>query len=357
MVHRFAGMAAAAALLFCAACGGGDGAGTGGNADAFSVIMVTDVGGLGDKGFNDAGWAGCEDAKRRLAERGVEIDINIVEPREQTDYVNNLSLAAERADVVVAIGFLIADAVGQVASNYPGHSFIFIDGALEGENIASFVFRANEGGFLAGLLAASVTQSGLVGVLPGMDIPPVESYAAGYRAGVLTHNALRGANAQTLSTTIGGFNDPVKGKSVAESLMGQGADVLFQLAGNSGLGVIEAIRSAPPDHYVIGVDIDQDDLAPGRILVSVLKRMDKVVSDQIVAAYEGTIEYGVFEVGLAEGYVGLTDMKHTRDSIPPEALALVERAEARIADGTIRPPDNYAALVDYAPPAEALRNP
>ena len=322
----------------------------------FNVILITDVGGRGDKGFNDAGWAGCEDAKRRLAEGGAEIGINAIESREQTDYVDNLNLAAERADVVVALGFLIAESVQQTAPRHPKKSFIFIDGRIEGKNIASFDFKSQEGAYLAGILAGYVSQTGIVSVLPGMDIPPVEAFASGYRAGVLTCGALRGMELKALSATIGSFNDPVKGKSLAQSLLGQKADILFQLAGNSGWGVIEAVRDTPERSFVIGVDINQDDLAPGKVLTSVLKRMDQVVSDQIQAVYNDSFHGGIFEVGLKDGYVGLTQMVHTRQFVPPEAISTLEKARTMIVNGTLKVPGTYQALKDFQPPVVLFRN-
>jgi len=244
---------------------------------ALSVILITDVGGLGDKGFNDAGWEGCQDAKQRLSERGVSVETRVIESREQSDYSENLAMAAERADAVVALGFLIADAVEAIAPNYPETAFIFIDGSVPGENVASFEFRSNEAAFLGGIITAYMTETNVVGVVPGMDIPPVENYAAGYRAGVQMGAELQNKRIQTLSTTIGSFTDPVKGKSITQSLLGQNADIVLQLAGISGLGVIEAIKENSGRAFAVGGDINQDDLAPGKVLYSILKRMNRVV--------------------------------------------------------------------------------
>lgn len=310
----------------------------------FKVILITDVGGLGDKGFNDSGWAGCLLAQKKAAERGIPIEIQFVESEEQTDYIPNLNMAAERADAVIALGFLIADAVEKVAAHNPTKHFIFVDGGIEGGNVASIVFRANEAAFLAGILASYVSESGVVGVMPGMDIPPVESFAAGYRAGALTGGALQGKTIQTLSTTIGSFDDPVKAKSIAISLMDQKADILLQLAGNSGLGVIEAVKDAPKRAFVIGVDIDQDDLAPGKILTSILKRMDIIVSEQILTAQAGQFHGGSINAGLKENAVGLTDMRHTRQFVPEVAFPAMEKAKTLIVEDSLSIPHTYAEL-------------
>ncbi len=323
--------------------------------ESFSVILITDVGGRGDKGFNDAGWEGCEDAKRRLAEQGAEISIRAIESREQTDYVDNLNLASERADVVVALGFLIAESVEQVAPHYPDTSYIFIDGRIQGDNIASFEFKSQEGAFLAGILAGFVTKTNIIGVMPGMDIPPVEAFAAGYRAGGRTAGALQEVDITILKSTIGSFSDPVKAKSIAQTLISQGADVLFQLAGVSGLGVIEAVKEASDQRFAIGVDINQDDLAPGKVLTSVLKRMDKAVSDQIVAAYEGKFEAGIYDVGLKDGYVELTDMVHTRHLVPDKAFTVLDQARKAIISGSIAVPSTFAAEETFELPVEEFQ--
>ncbi len=198
----------------------------------FRVVMVMDMAGLGDKGFNDAGWAGVQ---RAVAELGIEA--NTLQSNEQADYVPNLGLAAQQADAVVAMGFLMIDAVKRVAPLYPETVFIFVDGEIPGENIASFDFKAQEGAYLAGILAAMTSRAGKVGCVLGMDIPPVRAYEAGYRAGVLTVNRLEGRQVDYVSATVGDFNNPSRGKALTQGLLAQGADVVLQLAGNTGLVV------------------------------------------------------------------------------------------------------------------------
>jgi len=341
-------------IVFFASCGTNE---SEKNSDeAMNVILITDVGGLGDKGFNDAGWIGCQEAQARLAERDVKINIQFIESREQSDYIDNLNMASERAEVVVALGFLIEDAVAEVSTYHPETSYIFIDGEVEGNNVASFVFRSNEAAFLAGILSAYVTQTNVVGVLLGMDIPPVENYAAGYKAGVRAGAQLVQKDVEVLSNTIGSFADPVKGKSMAQSLLGQNADILLQLAGLSGVGVIEAVKEHSGRAFAIGGDINQDDMAPGLVLTSILKRMDKVVADQIIAVHEGEFESGVFNVGLKEGYVGLTDMQYTKEKFPPEALQRIDQARQLIIEETINVPDTNNELRQYTPDVSVFSN-
>ena len=311
----------------------------------FRVVMVLDMAGLGDKGFNDAGWAGVQ---RAVAELGVEG--NTLQSNEQADYVPNLSLAAQQADAVVAMGFLMIDAVKRVAPLYPETDFIFVDGEVAGENVASFDFKAQEGAYLAGILAAMASRTGKVGAVLGMDIPPVRAYEAGYRAGVLTVAQLEGRQVDYVSATIGDFNNPSRGKALALGLMAQGGDVILQLAGNSGLGVIEAVRESGRKVWAVGADLDQDDLAPGRVLVSILKRIDVAVFGAVRDANAGRFRAGHRWIGIAEGATGLTGMRHTRADVPDRALKMVERAETLIREGKLRVPWRIEELERFQAP-------
>ncbi len=311
----------------------------------FKVILVTDVAGLGDKGFNDAGWSGVQ---RAVEELGIEG--SFLQSYEQADYIPNLSLAAEEADVVVAMGFLMVDAMNKVAPHYPDKHFIFIDGNIPHPNVASFDFKAQEGAYLAGIVAAMTTKSGILGVVEGMDIPPVKAYEMGFRAGVMTVNSLAMRKADVLTVVVGDFNNPSKGKSLTQTLLGRGADIIFQLAGNTGLGVLEAVKEAKGEIYAIGVDIDQDSLIPGKVLTSVLKRIDIAVYNVIKDVYQGSFKGGHYWIGLAEGASDLTPMVYTRDKIPPQALQWVDEARQKIMRGELTIPGTEEELKKFSPP-------
>ncbi|HQO37150.1 MAG TPA: BMP family ABC transporter substrate-binding protein [bacterium] len=315
------------------------------DSDHFIVTLICDVGGLGDKGFNDAGFAGCKMAEEQIP--GVEV--RIVQSKEQTDYAANLSLAAEKSDAVVTLGFLIMDAVKEVAARYPNVPFIFVDALIDAPNVAAIDFKSEEGAFLAGILAAGVSRTGKVATLPGMDIPPVEAFVSGFQAGVQCANVSSQKNVQALSRTIGSFNDPVKAKSLAKSLQDDGVDILFQLSGLSGLGVLEAVKESPQEDFLIGVDIDQDDLAPGLVLTSVLKRMDLMVFREIQKVHDGTFSGGQYMVGLAEEATCLTDMRHTKHLVPQATLDLIERAKEAIVAGKIHVPRTLEDLKNFQP--------
>jgi basic membrane protein A len=311
----------------------------------FKVVMVTDAAGLGDKGFNDAGWAGVQKAMKELHISGI-----CLQSYEQADYIPNLSLAAQQADIVLAMGFLMVDAMKKVAPQYPDKKFIFIDGKIEAPNVASYDFKGQEGSFLAGIIAAIITKTGKVGIVEGMEIPPVKVLEYGFRAGVLTVNKIENKNVAVLVVAAGDFNNPSKGKSLANVLISKKTDVIYQLAGNTGLGVLEAVKEARESIFAIGVDIDQDDLVPGKVLTSVLKGIDIAVYNSIKKAYQGDFKAGHYWIGLAEGASRLTSMKYTRDIIPAKALELVESAKNAIINGKLKVPRNQAELDSFLPP-------
>ncbi len=312
-------------ILLLSSCASGDETT---RSDRFKVVMVLDMAGLGDKGFNDAGWTGVQKAVEELG-----VEATYLQSNEQADYVANLTLAAQQSDVVVAMGFLMIDAVGQVAPNHPNTKFIFVDGEVKGKNVASFDFKAQEGAFLAGIIAAMTTHTGKVGCVLGMDIPPVRAYEVGYRAGIKAVNEWENKSVEYLSATIGDFNNPSRGKALAQGLIGQGCDIVLQLAGNSGLGVIEAVKEAEGRVFAIGADLDQDDLAPGKVLVSVLKRIDVAVFGAIEDAKSGEFSPGHHYLGIAEGGMGLSEMRYTSDVLLERAHALSAEAEHKITRG------------------------
>ena len=188
--------------------------------DSFRVIMVFDVAGLGDKGFNDMGWAGIQ---RAVDELGVTA--SYIQSSEQGDYVPNLTLAAQQAELVVAMGFLMIEALEKVAPLFPETKFVFVDGEVKGDNIASYDFKAEEGAFLAGILSAMVSKTGKVGAVMGMDIPPVRAYEVGFRAGIMAVNISQQRDVTYHAATVGDFNDPARGKALAQGLIGRGSDI------------------------------------------------------------------------------------------------------------------------------------
>lgn len=308
------------------------------------VVVLTDVAGLGDKGFNDVCWQGALRAKKDFG-----ISAQFVQAREQADYEANLAMAAQHAEAVVTLGYLYIDAVKQVAPQYPGVHFIHIEGDIPGKNVTCFDFKSEEGGFLAGLTAGLFSKSGKVGAVSGMEIPPVEAYVSGYRAGVKTAGKLRGQPLETIVTSAGSFNDPVKGKSLAQALMDKGVDVIFRVAGNTGIGVVEAVKGVQ-GAYVVGEDLDQDGDLPGKILMSALKRMDVGVYNGIQSVAEGKFQSGHHLLGAAEGAIDISEMKYTRQLFNPRDLERIAKARDLLRQMKFVVPRTESEAESFQPP-------
>ena len=313
-------------------------------AESLKVIVLTDAAGLGDRGFNDVCWQGVLKAKKDFG-----IDAQFLQSREQADYASNIALAAGRADIVVTLGYLFTDSLRQVAPHFPKTRFIHIEGDVTAGNMASFDFRSEEGGFLAGLTAGLFTRKMMVGVVSGMDIPPVEAYVSGFRTGVKAAQKTRGQRIETIVAAAGSFNDPVKGKSLAMAMIDRGADVIFRAAGNTGIGVTEAVK-ATGGVYMIAEDLDQDAEIPGRVLASTLKRMDVAVYDAIRDVVEGRFQAGHRWLGVSEGAIDITDMKYSRQLFDPVDLQRIERAENLLRSGQLSVPKRYGEADSFVAP-------
>ncbi len=297
---------------------------------AITVFFVTDTGGLGDKSFNDSAWAGVEMAVKKFG-----VTANVIQSYEQADYIPNLTAAAQVSDVVVAVGFMMKDALAKVAPQFPNTKFIFIDGVVKSPNVENFLFKEQQGAFLVGYLAAAMTKTGKVGFVGGIPIPPVLRYQYGYEAGVETYNVLNGANVQVLSGYVGSFDDPAAGKSMTNSQFSEGADIVFAAAGLTGLGTIEAAKDAGPGHFAIGVDQDQDYLAPGYVLTSAMKRVNVAVFDGIKSVVNGTFKGGTITLSLKDNGVGMSPMTYTKQLVPKAIFHQLDVLKKAIKDGKL----------------------
>lgn len=263
-------------------------------APKYKVAMVTDIGGLGDQSFNDAAYRGLQRAAKELG-----VEIKVVESKKMDDYETNLSnLADQKYDEIWAIGFLMADALKNVAKRYPNTKFGIIDSVVEGPNVMSVVFKEQEGSFLQGVLAGLMTKKNIIGFVGGMEFPLIIKFESGFIAGVKAVNP----KARVLVGYTGKFDDPGKGKELAMTQFSQGADVIYHASGACGIGVIEAAKEKK--FLAIGVDSDQAHLAPGAVLSSMLKRVDTGVFMGAKALVDGKWKAGTTELGLKEDGVG-----------------------------------------------------
>jgi basic membrane protein A len=300
------------------------------------MSMVTNQSGLGDQSFNDAAWEGLG-----LAVQKFGVERKVLESREQAQYVPNLStLAEQKASLIIGVGFMIKDAVSEAAKMFPDSKFALVDGATNLPNVADISFKENEGAFLVGVIAAKVSKTGKIGYVGGVSTPVTNRMEAGYKAGAMSVNP----NIQVLTSYAGSFADPAKGEEMAIPQYDQGADVIFQVAGQTGLGVINAAKKK--NKFVIGIDRDQNYLAPANVLTSMIKRVDQAVLNACEMVVKGTFKGGAYFYGLKEGAV---DFATTGNLIPADVIALANVARAKILSGEIKPPATYAELAAFKP--------
>ena len=336
---------------------------------SFKAIMVTDTGGLGDKSFNDGTWAGVQRAAKELG-----VEAKVIMSQEQSDYIPNLTKAAEEVlkekdgGIVFAVGFMMQDALEKVAKQYPSVYFAGIDIAFDKElpNVINFLFKEQESAFLVGYVAAAMTRTGKVGFIGGIPIPPVERFRYGYEAGIKAYQDLKGKKITVIKGYTNEFSDPKKGKDLANSQFSQGVDIIFAAAGACGNGVIEAAKerseklagkglenikkyalSGKALYYAIGVDVDQDYMAPGIVLTSAMKGIDTAGYYGVTWAFKGQFKGGLKVLGLKENGVRMSEMKYTKDIIDkltPNVLKELEYLKGLIIDGKIIVPYSEDAL-------------
>jgi basic membrane protein A len=308
------------------------------------AAMVTDVGGIGDESFNASAWRGLQRAQKELG-----AEVRYLESRTAADYVRNLTtLARQGFNVVFAVGFLMEDALAKVAPRFPKTYFGIVDGKAPNlPNCVSLVFNEHEGSYLVGALAGAMTKTNIVGFIGGMNVPLIKKFEYGYRAGVMTTNP----RARVLVGYTGNWDDVNKGRELALTQFNQGADIIYHAAGRCGVGVIRAAEQKGKGYYAIGVDSDQDHLAPGRVLTSMMKRVDNAVFDVCQRVARGQFRSGTIVYGVKEKGVGLSPMRFTRKDVPDSTMKLVRMLERMIAEGKLKPPYDEATFRRFKPPS------
>ncbi len=292
-------------------------------------VLLYDVGGKFDKSFNEAAHVGAEkfSTETRISYRDFE-------PSSETQYEQALKRFARRkADLIVAVGVGYSVAVRNVASQYPDVKFTVIDAIIELPNVQSITFRENEGSFLVGMIAAMKTESNKIGFIGGMDIPLIRRFERGYQQGAEYVNGDITLIENYVGTTPSAWNDPIKASEMARSQYARGADIIFSAAGPSGLGVIQAAKDT--GNLSIGVDSNQNHVAPGFVLTSMLKRVDLAVYMAMKEASDGSWQAGHRVMGLEEGGVDYAVDEHNKGMFTDEMKARLEQARAKIISGEI----------------------
>jgi basic membrane protein A len=295
-------------------------------------------GALGDSGIFDSGNEGLLRAQQDFG-----IDFKVFEGQQDPSvYYDLLQTAAEQYDVVfVNPGYQFSGELPELTAAYPDTKFVFVDGAAEFEapNMLSISYKENEGSYAAGVMAAMMTTrtdieginpDKVVGVVGALDIPTINNFIAGFRQGIESVDP----EVELLVLYAGAFDDPAKGKELALSEFEQGADIVFNVAANTGLGVLEAADEV--GRYAIGVDVNQDDYHPGHVMGSMMKRVDNSFYQLVERAVNGEdLEGGVYLYGLAEEGVGMSYSDTMLSIVPEDVVAAMHEADAAVASGEI----------------------
>jgi basic membrane protein A len=354
------GLAAVLALtLVAAACGddddngGGGGGGGGGEAASdFSACQVTDTGGVDDRSFNQTAFAGLEQAGEEL---GFEADY--LESESEADFAPNIQTFVDQdCGLIITVGFLLGDATATAAEANPDQNFAIVDydysveggdSADEFDNVRELTFSTDQAAFLAGYVAAAMTETGTVGTYGGLNIPTVTIFMEGFQAGIEYYNEENGTDVELIGwdsanpdggSFTGDFENQANGRATTESLLDDGADIIMPVAGPVGLGSIEAIEAGGGDQKLIWVDTDgcvSVEESCDLFLTSVMKNMDVAVHDTTVGAAEGDFEGGLYTGTLENEGVGIAPFNEFEDEVPQEVKDAVEDLQQQIIDGEI----------------------
>lgn len=306
------------------------------------VGLVFDVGGRGDKSFNDAAYAGLEKARGDFSDK---VEIKYLEPAgggENREQLVRL-LAQEKYDVIMGVGFIFTETIAKVAKEFPQTKFGLVDGYVpdlkDSSNISCLLFKDHEGSFLVGAAAALKSKSGKVGFVGGMQIPTIEKFEAGYMSGAKFVNPNIEVVSDYIGTTGDAFKDPVKGKELALKQIKYGVDVVYHASGASGIGVLEAAASQKA--LAIGVDSDQSLTATETqrpyILTSMLKRVDTAVYNTIKSVIDKNFKGGYQEFGLKDTGVAYAENEYNK-SLINDIKPRLEEIKDKIISGEIKVP-------------------
>jgi basic membrane protein A len=303
----------------------------------FKPAVVFDMGGKFDKSFNEGVWNGV---KKFIDETGVEVmEFEVTNETQREQAMRRM--VQRGATVVLGVGFAQADAINAVAADNPDVKFSIIDVSwLDQPNLRQYAFKEEEGSYLVGVAAAMASESGKVGFIGGMDIPLIRKFACGYVQGVKDTNPDAEVIQNMTGTTPAAWNDPTKGTELAKGQMDRGADVIYHAAGGTGMGVIRAAADA--GKLAIGVDSNQNGIAPGSVLTSMLKRVDVAAYETLKDAKEGNFETGVRILGAAEGGVDWALDENNASLVSDDMKSAVEGVRAKIIAGDIKVHDWFS---------------
>jgi basic membrane protein A len=323
--------------IAAALCVAGSAAGSAAAAGAPKLGIVYDAGGKFDKSFNQSASEGAARFKK-------ETGINVFEAQASSDTQAEQvlrGLARKKLDLIISIGFSQTQAVQKVAAEFPGVHFVLVDGNAQGKNVNSVLFKEQEGSYLVGVAASMASKSKKIGFIGGMDIPLIRAFECGYAQGAKAVNPKVDVQQNMVGTTAAAWNDPAKGGELARAQFDRGADVVFAVAGGSGLGVLQMAKAK--GKLAIGVDSNQNGIQPGAVLTSMVKHVDNVTYEAFMQARNGQFTPGVTYKGLKEGGVDWIVDKDNRAIVSADMEKRVNAAKADIVSGKIKVVDYRAA--------------
>lgn len=299
--------------------------------DTLKITMISDLGGINDQSFNQSAWEGLQKAEKELG-----VDVEVIQSKQVSDYAQNVETAVDNdSDLVIGIGFQMDEAIREAAENYPDQKFAIIDHSYENQpkNVNSIMFNAEEASYLVGLIAGMKTETNTVGFIGGTKNPIIESFEYGFLAGVDD----AGKGTKVLRQYADTYSDAAKGKAIANQMHSNNVDIIFTAAGDTGSGAIEAAREN--GKMAIGVDKDQNALAPDNVITSAIKRVDMVVYNTVKDLVNGDFKGGEISVyGINEDGVGIAPT--TDKNVNKEILAFVKEQTEKVKKGEITIPVN-----------------
>ena len=299
-------------------------------AEDFKPAVIYDMGGKFDKSFNEGVYNGIQKFSDETGVKVMEFEVTNEAQRQQAME----KMVQRGATVVLGVGFAQADAISTVAAANPDVKFSIIDVSwLDHPNLRQYAFKEQEGSYLVGMAAAMASKTGKVGFVGGMDIPLIRAFGCGYEQGVKAVNANAEVLQNMTGTTPAAWNDPTKGAELTQAQIDRGADVIYQAAGGTGVGVLQAAADA--GKLSIGVDSNQNYIHPGSVLTSMLKRVDVAAYEKMKEAMSGNFDTGVRILGVKEGGVGWALDEHNAGLITDEMKAAIDAASDKISSGEI----------------------
>lgn len=301
------------------------------------VAIVFDKGGKDDKSFNASAYAGAMEAKDKLG-----AIIKYVEAPDANSFEPMLRDFAKKPDVdlIVAIGVSQSDALKKIAPLYPTKKFLIVDAEVKGPNISTALFEEHEGSYLVGAMAAMKSKTGVVGFIGGMDIPLIRRFQLGYEAGVKAINPKAKVIVNFVGVTGDAWHNPAKTKELALAQISSKADVIFHAAGASGAGLFDAVEERS-GVFAIGVDSNQNWVKSGKVLTSMLKRVDRAIFETVSDFKAGKFTPGLRRFGLKDAGIDYAMDSHNQSLVTPEMLKKVDALKADIIAGKIKVPDFY----------------